>query len=69
MSNPTKDEKLFVRMPLALRQLIQQEARLRGESESVIVREALREYFKPQAEQAAFNERANSPLDRQTPHR
>ena len=56
MKKLTKDEKVFVRMPQALRDQIACEARLRGEAESVIVREALREYF-DRASAAELNER------------
>ncbi len=45
MQKTTKADRLFVRLPESLREQIQREAGLRGESESVVVREALREYF------------------------
>ena len=51
-----KDEKVFVRMPTALRDQITQEARLRGEAESVIIREALRRYFDGSTSREALND-------------
>ena len=49
----SKDEKLFVRLSAELRERIQAEAKARDESESVIVREALREYFERKSEALA----------------
>lgn len=43
MSN--KDETLYCRLDAALKARIEAEASTRGESASVVVREALREYF------------------------
>jgi predicted transcriptional regulator len=40
-----KNETMFVRVTKEMKARIASEARLRSESESVIVREALREYF------------------------
>jgi hypothetical protein len=57
-----KEEKLFVRMSTELRNKIKAEAKMRGESEAVVVREALREYFAkdditPRASRPELNER------------
>jgi predicted DNA-binding protein len=41
----SKDETLYCRMTSDLKERVESAARLRGESASVIVREALREYF------------------------
>lgn len=44
-----KDERLFVRMTTELRNRVRRAAEERGEAESVIVREALNQYFETHA--------------------
>lgn len=46
----TKEETLYCRMTADMKARVETEARLRGESSSVIVREALREYFEAKGE-------------------
>lgn len=48
----SKTSTIYVRIPKALRDRIATEARLRGETASVIVRDALRAHFDPGKAQA-----------------
>ena len=62
----TKNTTLYCRMTEDLKEQVEREAALRGESASVIVREALREYFEAKAT-AALKERPATPPAKSRP--
>jgi hypothetical protein len=62
----TKNTTLYCRMTEDLKEQVEREAALRGESASVIVREALREYFEAK-EKPALNERPATPPGKSRP--
>lgn len=62
----TKNTTLYCRMTEDLKEQVEREATLRGESASVIVREALREYFEAK-ETPALNEQPATPPAKSRP--
>jgi len=57
----SKDTTLYCRVGADMKDKIEREARLRGESASVIIREALREYF--EGDEKTFNSLETSRMD------